>query len=205
VDDLVRYGEVRLAWLGIHVTDAPEGMDRAGPDAPRVVVRRVDPASPAERAGIQPGDGLMAANGRRVLTSLDWEGRLMDFRPGAPVRLELVREGRPIRIELTGVPDPLSAAARSAAPLGLELTQLTPELRSYLGTRAESGLLVTSVAPGSHAQSIGLQQGDVILLVNGQRVATVDAGVALLQELIEGPRSALVWEHDGQLYHWDNF
>jgi serine protease Do len=201
-DDLIRYGKVRLTWIGIHVADAPIA-DPAALEGARVTVDRVDPGSPAEEAGIRPGDGLLTADGRRVLSALDWQGRQVDFQSGQVVKLELVRGGRPSTLDVTATSDPLSGAKESEAPLGLRLTVLTPALRSYLGTSAESGLLVTAVAPGSPAQNIGLAQGDVILAIDNTRVATVDEGIAMLGELSSRPRASLVWERKGQLYRWE--
>jgi serine protease Do len=201
-DDLIRFGKVRLTWIGIHVDDATAA-DPSALEGARVVVDRVDPGSPAEEAGVRPGDGLVTANGRRVLSALDWQGRQLDFRAGQTVRLELAREGGPASLEVAAAPDPLSGAPESEAPLGLRLTPLTPALRSYLGTAAESGLLVMSVAPGSPAQNIGLEQGDVILAIDDRRVASVEEAVTMLRELSNRARASLVWERRGQLFRWE--
>ncbi|HEY7530709.1 MAG TPA: trypsin-like peptidase domain-containing protein [Gemmatimonadota bacterium] len=200
-DDLSRYGAVRPSWLGIHVRDAPDG-GGAGVEAARVVVVGVDPGSPAERAGVREGDGVLSAGGRRVLSAVDWEGRRLDWRVDEVVELELERGGRPVEIAIQAAGDPLAAAPESPAPLGLRLTPLTPVLRSYLGARAESGLLVTGVAPGSPAQNIGLQPGDVLLAVDGERVATVEEAAARLRELPNRARASLLWERAGQLIRW---
>ena len=203
VGDLVRFGEVRLTWLGIHAEDTPDAESAPGADVARVRVSRVDPESPADRAGIRPGDGLLAANGRRVLSALDWEGRRIDFQVDEPVRLEIVRAGRRSSVTLTATADPLSSAPEREAPMGFRLAPLTPALRSYLGTRAESGLLVTGVAPGSAAQRIGVQAGDVLLAIDGRRVESVEEGVALLRELANRGRASLVWEREGRLFQWE--
>jgi serine protease Do len=162
----------------------------------------VDPGSPAERAGVREGDGVLSAGGRRVLSAVDWEGRRLDWRVDEVVELELERGGRPVEIAIQAAGDPLAAAPESPAPLGLRLTPLTPVLRSYLGARAESGLLVTGVAPGSPAQNIGLQPGDVLLAVDGERVATVEEAAARLRELPNRARASLLWERAGQLIRW---
>jgi S1-C subfamily serine protease len=126
----------------------------------------------------------------------------VDFHSGDAVRLELARGGRVDSLDVNPAPDPLSTAPEEAAPLGLRLTALTPLLRSYLGTAAESGLLVTAVAPGSPAQNIGLQPGDVIVAIDDRRVSRVEDGVGLLRELSNRARASLVWERKGQLFRW---
>ncbi|MFN2432707.1 MAG: trypsin-like peptidase domain-containing protein [Gemmatimonadota bacterium] len=202
VDDLVRYGEVRLSWLGIHVADIPPGGSASGLEDPQVRVTRVDPGSPADAAGVRPGEGLLSAAGRRVLSELDWQGRQLEFRAGQPLDLELVREGARRALRVSPAADPLASAPETAAPLGLRVTRLTPALRSFLGARAERGLLVTDVLPGSPAQNIGLEPGDVLLAVNDERVDDPAAAIELLAGVAQAPRASLVWEREGQLFRW---
>ena len=57
------------------------------------------------------------------------------------------------------------------AVAGAELQELNPELARYF--KVAEGLLVVNAAPGSPARSAGLQAGDVITGVDGEKVATV--------------------------------
>ncbi|MBA2565076.1 MAG: trypsin-like peptidase domain-containing protein [Gemmatimonadetes bacterium] len=200
-DDLVRFGALRLTWIGLHVRDAA-GSGAAGVQEPRVVVTRVDPGSPAAAAGIRRGDGLLSAGQRRVLTALDWEGRRVEVRPGDRVELEIVREGSVSRVALTAAADPLAESPPSRSVLGLRLTPLTPSLRSYLGTRGDRGMVVKEVAPGSPAQRIGLQTGDLIVALNGEPVNDVEGALEALGNFPRRARSSLVWERQGELFRW---
>ena len=68
-----------------------------------LLVTRVNPGSPAERAGIQVGDKILAFDGEPIQDSQTQSKVWMRHRPGDSVRLTVQRPGRPGRIELTGV------------------------------------------------------------------------------------------------------
>jgi serine protease Do len=57
----------------------------------------------------------------------------------------------------------------------LALQNIPPEDRRQMGLTGNDGVLVTSVVPGSPAQSAGIQAGDVILQVNQAPVSSVEA------------------------------
>jgi serine protease Do len=89
VDDLLRFGEIRRAWIGVDVEPVeadPWGRTRG------VRVSRVAPGSPAALAGLSVGDRLLAANRRPLTGPLDFEGVMLDLRAGD--ELELAVEGR---------------------------------------------------------------------------------------------------------------
>jgi hypothetical protein len=69
---------------------------------------------------------------------------------------------------------------RSKPLLGIEMVETTPELRVALGGSKDAGVLVGKVLAGSAAEKAGLRVGDLILSVEGTKVA--DAGD--LSELI---------------------
>jgi serine protease Do len=64
-----------------------------------VLVRDVDPGSPAEQAGFQPYDVITSVEGEPIRNHDDFVARLYDFRPGDTVRFGVVREGE--RREMT--------------------------------------------------------------------------------------------------------
>ena len=162
-DDLLRFGEVKPVWIGVRGTTAT--VERARPSARGLGmrVRSVYPASPAEAAGLEPGDVVSSLNGRAVESREDFDTFLSAVAPGAPVTLE-VRRGERTRTASM-------KAARVPEDLGLEI------LRREIGisvAQVRGGLALTSVARESPADRKGLERGDALVAVNGLRVATLD-------------------------------
>jgi S1-C subfamily serine protease len=102
-EHLERYGEVRRGWLGIELEREQGG----------IVVKGVVPDSPAERAGVRPGDRVVAVDGRWAGTDL---GRvrfeLSVSEANRPVVLVLDRQGRRIELEVDLEPLPEGSVTR---------------------------------------------------------------------------------------------
>jgi eukaryotic-like serine/threonine-protein kinase len=60
----------------------------------RVVITDVDPQSPGESAGLQPGDHILSVNGQRIGTEIDWLAHRMNFVAGQPATIRVERDGQ---------------------------------------------------------------------------------------------------------------
>jgi len=162
-DDLLRFGEVKPVWIGVRGTTVTAEHARPSARGLGMRVRSVYPSSPAEEAGLEPGDVVASLNGRPVESREDFDTLLSAVAPGAPVTLEIRRRERSRAVSMK--------AARMPADLGLEI------LRREIGisvTRVRGGLALTSVARESPADRKGLERGDALLAVNGVRIATLE-------------------------------
>lgn len=159
---------------------------------PGARVREVSPGGPAERAGVRTGDLIVAVNGAAIQgrdPALRVIERLHGVRPGEKVDLRVSRDGkardltviaRPsmndayftgrIRLPRVEVPN-LKGLSRRDGPViiggpvaDMELAKLTPALGRYFGT--DSGVLVVRAPPKG---ALGLQDGDVILSIDGRK------------------------------------
>jgi len=95
--------------------------------------------------------------------------------------------------------DDPEASAGPRGYLGALLTDLTPELRTHFGASAEAGVMVGRVEPGSPAEAAGLQVGDVITALDGERVATGGDVRRRIRALADGETAALEVRRDGKL------
>jgi S1-C subfamily serine protease len=159
VNDLLRYGQVQAAWLGVFVRSRGEGRRGGGAG---VEVVEVFPGSPAAAAGLKRGAVLLAGGGRPLASRDDYATLLAQVAPGDRVTLQ-VREGaqtREVSVRATRPPEDLG----------------TQVLLRFVGIGlAERGkrVVVNRVVHGSPADEAGLATGDVVLQVNGERVASI--------------------------------
>ncbi len=170
MDQLIRYGEVRRGRIGVAIQDLDADLARAlGVDVDAgAVVSGVEPGSPAERAGLEPGMVITAVDGKAVDGARALANAIGLEERGERVTLTVVDGERRRRITLAiGNPD------RSASAVAEALPTLAGAALVDAGGRVD-GVAVRRVAPGSPAWRFGLRDGDVILAVNRERVRGLD-------------------------------
>src|SRR5437870_11731574 len=92
--DLVSYGEVRQAWVGLVVQNLTPDLAQHFGVRRGVVVAQVEPKSPAEAAGIARGDAVTKVDGREVASREEFEQRIDDHTEGDRITLTLRRADR---------------------------------------------------------------------------------------------------------------
>lgn len=136
-----------LFMAGAEQLDVPHGPPR---------VERAEAGSPAERAGIQPGDLLLAIDGR-ALDSVDAYQQAIIFKPDQTLvyRIERNGEQRSLPVTLAKHPDGYGVG--------------------WDGVQPAVGIVIAEVTPGSPAQAAGIKGGDRLIEVNGQAPGGIDA------------------------------
>ncbi|NSY41594.1 DegQ family serine endoprotease [Leisingera sp. ANG59] len=175
MDQLIEYGEVRRGRLGVVIQDfTPDLAEALDIDTGTgAVVTQVEPGSPAEEAGLQPGDLIVSVDGQAVAGSADLRSQIGLKRVGTEIGLEIIRDGSTITINATLREGGTVAAAgdhRFDRLAGAELRNLQPGDPDF---GELEGVLVTRMDPGSRAERSGLEAGDIILAVNRSPVSSV--------------------------------
>jgi Do/DeqQ family serine protease len=169
---LMAYGEVRRGSLGMDSRDLTAALARQfglQPSSRGALVARVYRGSPAEAAGIKPGDLVVSANGQRIDTA---EGlhNLEGLLPvGQPVRLEFQRNGQlqSAVATLKAQPREIDGASIDPRLAGASFTDL-PERYRQQGLR---GVIIAKVTPRSRAATNNLDGGDLVLGINRRVVS----------------------------------
>src|SRR4051794_28001261 len=173
IQDILRYGQVHSAWIGaVTATITPEEARRTGLRASRgALVARVISGSPAQAAGLRPGDIITAVAGRPIDSREAFSTYTATVASGQPLPLTISRDGSAQSISVRPTEAPRD--------LGLRI------LWEIAGLRVidQSGtVVIDEIARNSRSESIGLARGDVIVGVNGTEVASVkDLNQALTQ------------------------
>ncbi|HEX6087426.1 MAG TPA: trypsin-like peptidase domain-containing protein [Thermoanaerobaculia bacterium] len=163
IQDLLRYGEVHSAWIGaVTATLTPEEARRRGHERQHgALVVRVFPGSPAQRAGIRPGDIITNVGERQVDSREAFSTATATLAPGQSTTLTLDRAGATQRVQVQLADPP--------ADLGLRILEQVAGLRIADENRA---VVIDEVIAGTRAAEIGLQPGDLVVAVNGAEVRT---------------------------------
>ncbi len=181
-NQLITNGKVTRGSIGITFQDErsnnPVLLKELG--APYgIVVEAVEPGSPADKAGLQPGDVITNVNGQPVHTGSDLVNPIAQTTIGQSVQIDYVRAKQAKSVSLV-VADrskifPQSAQAgvddqpeqeETPGEFGLHVEELTPDLAHRLGMGKLTGVVVTEVDPASFAEDIDFTRGDVITEIN---------------------------------------
>src|SRR5262249_14690390 len=154
--DLVSYGEVKRAWVGITVQDMNEELARHFGTSKGVVVLDVDSKSPGARAGIARGDVITRVDNHDVRSRDEFEERIGGHGADDTIVLTRHREDGDSDVQLTATAFPDAQADEMAWQLlGMKLNE------------DDDGLVVDRVRTGSTGLRIGLRRGDRLLGVGG--------------------------------------
>jgi serine protease Do len=214
-DQLVKGGTVKRAYLGVGIQPLDQQLaDQFGVKVREgILVREVQPDSPAAEAGLKTGDLILKFNGKPVSDSQQLVG-MVDRSPiGSKANVEILRDGNRMEVAVALHEQPADYGPRfrnrgrparpesaKADKLGIQVDTLTKEVADQLGLKAGDGVVITEVAPGSLASRSGLATGMVISQVNRKPVKTAEdfkkaleaqplsKGVLLLVRTPEGSR-----------------
>jgi len=184
MDQIIRFGEVRRGRVGVVTQDMTHELAQslAAGSADGAVVVKIEPGSPAEKAGLKPRDIVTSVNGRPVRGSADMRNRMGLIPVGEDVELRVQRGGRPVTLRLriaelyTMTEIPGEAVPQLA---GVRVSNIEP------GTPLHGmveGVIITRIEPNTPGAQTGLRPGDVIYGVNRSRVrSTAELFAALRQ------------------------
>jgi serine protease Do len=189
----LRTGKIVRGRIGLQVSpigdDEAQALKLAKPEG--AIVRQVERESPAERAGIKPGDIIIECQGQPIRSADDLVALVSAITPGTRVPIVLLRAGNRQTVSVTveelqgGV---TASAQRSGAGFGLALADLTPDLAQRLGLRAGArGAVVEDIEPGSAAEAAGLRTNDVILEINHRPVRDAAEATGALRQARAAP------------------
>jgi serine protease Do len=166
-------GRVARGRIGVQIQEVTRdlatsfGLDRAR----GALVNSVEKGSPAEKAGVEATDIIVAFDGKQVEGSTDLPRIVGSTRPASVVPLEVWRKGAPKKLTITvgelqedrvaaaDKPKPQKQAEAQANRLGIVVADLTPEQKKEM--KLSSGLVVTEVKPDARASEV--RKGDILL------------------------------------------
>ncbi|MEM6750493.1 MAG: trypsin-like peptidase domain-containing protein, partial [Planctomycetota bacterium] len=200
VGQLLQHGEVRRSLLGIRISDNINVLRSFGMTE-GVVIEDVAPGTPAEHAGLQPGDVIVAIDGQDTADAVALRSSVAFLMPGTDIAITVVRDGerQTLRARVGAAPEVASAfeggapavqpAVDALARVGLDdLRAVDQDLAEQLELDRNHGVFVGQVLPDSPAAAAGLADGSVILQVMRRDVDTpAELAAALKRHGAEEP------------------
>ena len=161
------------------------------------LVAKIMDESPAGEADIKVGDVILSFNGQEVENSAALPPLVGRVRVGEQVKLKIMRDSKlsTVKVTIGQLPDedqPVvgeKAEKISEGVLGLDVRALAKEEQEAMGLT--HGLQVLSVAEGP-AKSAGIRKGDVLQLINGEKVETIQELKDVVESLPEGKFASIL-------------
>jgi Do/DeqQ family serine protease len=169
---------VERPWLGAKLQSVTADIaDSLGLSRPRgALVASVIRESPAEQAGLKPGDLILSVDGLAVEDVNAFDYRFATKPLGGTATLGVRRNGHEmnVKVALRAAPDfPRDEITiRSRSPFsGAKVANLSPALADELQLQnADHGVVILDVDSGSYASNVGFRRGDIVVSVNGERI-----------------------------------
>ncbi|MBN2564970.1 MAG: PDZ domain-containing protein [Candidatus Eisenbacteria bacterium] len=235
-------GDVETAdhgWLGVTISDAimivEKKADLSGDtkyeNSAGVRVDYVYEGSPAETAGLEPGDVIVAIDGEKSRNTSELTETIRKHSPGDKVELTVIRgeDSRKImaelgsrqehvvtheyKLNLDDMGDIQVFVDKITAPyvgigmsgwgkrgrLGVFIDELSDGLAEYFEVPNGKGVLVEEVVEDSPAEEGGIEAGDIIIRIGGERITDTEELVEAIAEMeADVETDVVVWRRGGE-------
>ncbi len=176
MDQILEYGEVRRGQIGVGIQDiTPDLRDAFDLEIGEfgVLVTTVFEDSPADKAGVEAGDIIVAVDGKQTTSTGQLRSAIGIKQIGDKVRLTVLRDGKDVELSVKIGEPAKSTVASNRLPAILQGLSVDDNPDG-------DGVLVVNVAPNSTPAYSGLRPGDVIVGVNKRRVRDLQSFYGLL-------------------------
>ena len=168
VHELMSYGEVRAPWLGLYVRNMSKEPDRklkfSGDYG--VLVTDVYHSSPAEKAGLEPGDIITAIDRKPVKTKESFLTQLASYAADNIIKLSTSRDGAEKDVTVKAEAFPLSLVDEVCwKTLGISVMENNATIAKQCGFYTDKGVIIKKTLKQGQAEQRGLRAGDIILQV----------------------------------------
>ncbi len=187
-NEIIKAGHVTRGSVGIRFKEYVNNeslLKVYGADHGGVFVDSVEPNGPADKAGMKPQDVVVSIGGKPIAKGQDLIDIVADSPVGTTLKVGVIRDKKPMTLDVivgdrtkifaqeyggAAPNEPDSQGGVSQMKFGMSVQDLRPADRQNLGYKGAGGVLVASTEPGSFADDIGLEKGDIIVELNREKI-----------------------------------
>lgn len=179
MDDLLEYGKVQRAFLGVQIQEVNSDVAKEkGLKSTRgVLVARVNDGGAAELAGVQSGDVIISVAGVEVNSTSELMEQVGRHRPGDKIDIKVIRENKDKNLAVVLRGEDNTTDFKKKEPvnvnnlLGAEFQDLSSSEKKNL--RIENGVKISSLKSGKMS-SVGIRSGFIITRLNNKTVSSAE-------------------------------
>lgn len=190
VDDLLKYGEVQRALLGVRIMDITSDLAKEyGIDKLKgVYIADVNMESAAQKAGIKAGDIILEVNDVVVNSTSELQEQVAKYRPGDMVEVKYLRNNKEksVRLRLKnklGTTEIVKKQDKIKTVLGADFQEVSKKVKERL--KIKGGVEITELRNGK-LKSVGIQKGFIITHIDKIRVYKPDDIKEILKNIKGG-------------------
>ncbi|MCK5313346.1 MAG: Do family serine endopeptidase [Desulfobacteraceae bacterium] len=201
-------GEVSRGWIGVSMQDITKEIANYYniPQGEGVLIADVFKGHPADKAGIEPGDILIAINNQMIHSAKELSRAIAGFGDGKKIKITITRKGKEIvkniKLGKRSEMEPGQTLSKTGFDsFGFKFGKIDPSMAQKFGIKQnKTGLLVLDLERGSSAAATPIRQGDILKEINRVRVNSLKEYTKVIQKIKENdPVQLLFVQRAGNL------
>jgi serine protease Do len=190
IDGIIKYKEVKRSYIGIEWQEIKDLRNyKNEPSLNGVLVSHIDKNSPAEKAGIKPGDIIYSLNDKEISAIFQEElplirKRIAEIPVGDEITFNILRDNNRIEIKLkTDLRGKFEGNEFECEEWGLSVKEITPRIAKNFKLKNTEGVLVSGIRRGSLADDAEIFRGDIIKQIDEVKIKSLEHFKNIYKEL----------------------